>query len=175
MADSIIVLEWSLLLRAVCGFLFSHVIQLLPCTCKKDSSDVRVAFEFWKYDLDMISPIKATVDIKWYDIILSVANDLEPTWMDTNVTLWQQPRGLNFRVLPLDSAVTQCPHEWQNTEPITAQLENITNIYSTLRNFLWLPHHHRKHWARLKPLHFGAAFNKKAKKRPGWYATLLTQ
>ena len=37
-----------ILSRAVCGFfLFSHFIQLLPCTCKKDSSDLRVSFELF--------------------------------------------------------------------------------------------------------------------------------
>ena len=44
-----------------------------------------------------IGPIKAIVDITGFDVILSVANDLEPSWMDTsNVTLWQHPRALNF-------------------------------------------------------------------------------
>ena len=45
----------------------------------------------------MISPIKATVDITWFDVILSVANDLEPSWMGTsNVTLWQHSTRLEF-------------------------------------------------------------------------------
>ena len=43
---------------------------------------------------------------KWFDVILSVANDLEPSWMGTSIiTLWQHPRDLNFRALPLDLAV----------------------------------------------------------------------
>ena len=58
------------------------------------------------YDLDMISPIKAMVGIMSFDVILSVANDLEPSWMGTsNVNLWQHPMGLNFRALSVDFEV----------------------------------------------------------------------
>ena len=43
---------------------------------------------FLKYDVDMISPLKANVHI-----MLSVANDMEPSWMGTsNVNIWQNPR-----------------------------------------------------------------------------------
>jgi hypothetical protein len=53
----------------------------------------------------MISQIKASADITLFDVILSVANDLEPSWMGTsNVALWQHPRGLKFRALPVDFA-----------------------------------------------------------------------
>ena len=42
----------------------------------------------------MISPIKTTVDIRWFDVNLFVANDLEPSWLGTsNVTPWQHPKG----------------------------------------------------------------------------------
>jgi hypothetical protein len=44
---------------------------------------------FWKYDVDMISPIKAKADITLFEVILSVANDLEPFKMCTSiVSLW---------------------------------------------------------------------------------------
>ena len=44
----------------------------------------------------MISPIKVAVDM-WFDIILSVGNDLEPSWLGTsNVTLIAAPKGLAF-------------------------------------------------------------------------------
>ena len=36
------------LLKCLVSF-FIHLVQLLPCTCKKDCSDVWVPFEFWIY------------------------------------------------------------------------------------------------------------------------------
>ena len=55
----------------------------------------------------MMTACLAMIDITCFDIILSVANDLEPSWMETsNVDLWQQPRDLHFQALLVDFAVT---------------------------------------------------------------------
>ena len=62
----------------------------------------------------------------WFDVILSVANDLEPSWMGTsNITLWQNPRGKHFWAPTLELGMMYCPmsdrklsQSWQKTEPI---------------------------------------------------------
>jgi hypothetical protein len=101
-----------------------------------------------------MSPIKATVDITWFDILLFVANDLEPSWTGTsNVSLCQHPRGLNFQSLTIDFGDHGTTRE---------HYRPLHSIFST-----------GCHWARRKHLHFGAALLKKAKKWPCLYAALL--
>jgi hypothetical protein len=68
----------------------------------------------------MISPTKATVAIMGFDVILSVANDLEPSWMVTNITPWQNPRGNKL------SKIKKVAHSMYNLPAIEWVFTNIS-------------------------------------------------
>jgi hypothetical protein len=148
-----------------------HYIYIITLHMKRVEKDLRVDYQLdsWWWPLAKILKVwcwhdQSNQSFGRYNIILSVTNDLEPFWMGTsNVSLWQHSKGLNYRALPVDFAVTQCPHEWQNTEPITAQLENITNQIHSVFSAGCPTTTTESTELDLKHLHFGAALLKKTK------------
>jgi hypothetical protein len=116
----------------------------------------------------MISPLKATVHkVIWCHFCGQWPRALLEGHLQYNSMVG--PKGLKFWISTLykDWTLGEC-----------AMSPWVTEYWASHGAMLLLsaglPHHHRKHWARLKDLYFGAALLKKTKKRPCLYAALLT-
>ena len=89
-----------------------YVLSIISLHMTSIEKDCRLDSRWWllvsacylrfvKYYIDMICPIKATADIMWFDVIVSVSNDLEPCWIGTsNVKSMAAPKGLQLSSSP---------------------------------------------------------------------------